>query len=91
VVAGAEQSGSEPTDYVVERLRQALAHDPRVGELDVEVMVAGGKVFLTGQVPTAARRDAITEVAEELLPDRDVHNGVTVETIDESAQPEQLS
>ena len=68
----------EPKQYVVERVRNALAHDERVAELDVHVRVLGPRVFLQGNVATAERRDAATEVAREVVPDREVLNEMTV-------------
>jgi len=68
----------EPPEYVAEHVQAALSADPRINELGIEVTVSGVKVFLTGDVATDARRDAIGEVAAELLPDHEVHNHVTV-------------
>jgi hypothetical protein len=81
----------EPKQYVVGRIQEALAHDPRVGELDVQVKVAGDKVFLNGTVPTPARRDAISTVVVELLPDHEVHNEIIVPDHAEDPAPEQLT
>lgn len=70
-----------PDQYVVEQIRRALAEDSRAGVLDVDVAVAGGKVFLTGTVATAERLAAISEVVGELLPDRQVHNELAVDQL----------
>ena len=59
---------------LVARVREALAADGRVSELDVHATVAGGKVFLTGAVSTPERREAVTAVASETLPDHEVQN-----------------
>lgn len=45
---------SDPIDYELERLHGLLATDDRVGELDLEVRVAGGDLYVTGNVATAA-------------------------------------
>lgn len=66
------------TDYDAERLREELARDNRVGELGIEVSITDGKAFLSGKVATAERRDAVGEVASELLPHCTVVNEVTV-------------
>lgn len=70
---------AEPHEYVVERLHQALAEDPAVHELGVQVTVAAGnQVFLSGHVGTPERREAISEVARRVLPEYEVHNQTTV-------------
>jgi osmotically-inducible protein OsmY len=81
----------EPKQYVVARVQEALAHDPRVGELDVHVKVVGDKVFLSGEVPTNERRGAISTVVAELLPESEVHNEVVVSRRDEDPDPESLT
>ena len=68
----------EPEDYQVQRVREALAKDPRVGELELEVRFAGGKVFVSGLVGTDERRRAIDEVAREVVPDLRVVNETAV-------------
>ena len=64
--------------YVIQRIREALAHDPRVGELELGVNVRAGKVFVTGTVNTEERRRAVTKVVNEVVPDLEVHNQTTV-------------
>ena len=81
----------EPEPYMVERAREALAGDPRVSELHVEVTMLGRKVFLTGSVPSEERRQAAGEVVTEALPAFEVHNHVTVEGISGDPEVEVLS
>ena len=69
---------NEPEDYAIERVRDALAADERVAEMGVEVRIAAGKVFLTGQVPTEERQQAVGVVASEVLPEYEVHNETVV-------------
>ena len=70
---------AEPPEYVIERLHQALAEDPAVHELGVQVTVAAGnQVFLSGHVGTPERREAISDVARRVLPEYDIHNQTTV-------------
>lgn len=76
--------------YLVGKLQEALANDPRVNALDIKAVVTGGRVHLTGQVPTAERRDAVDRVAAELLPDVPVRNDVTVLELSEAAGPERI-
>ncbi len=70
-------SPPEP-DYLVEEIRRALALDPRLHELGIQVEVASGRVVLSGDVPTPARRQAVGEVARELAPGYEVRNDVAV-------------
>jgi hypothetical protein len=81
----------EPKQYVIERVHRALAQDPRVAAFDVEVTVAGGRVFLTGEVPTQERKDAISVVVGELLPEHEVCNETTVATLAPAGEPEELA
>ncbi len=80
----------EPEDYAVQRLRDALAADERVAEMGVEVRIAAGKVFLTGQVPTEERQRAVGVVAGEVLPEYEVHNETVVTEIGDTPRVEQI-
>jgi osmotically-inducible protein OsmY len=81
----------EPKQYLIERVHRALAQDPRIAAFDVEVTLAGGRVFLTGEVPTQERRDAISTVVRELLPEYEVSNETTVATLAPAGEPEELA
>ena len=81
----------EPKQYVIERVHRALAEDPRVSALDVDVTLAGGRVFLTGDVPTQERKDAIAVIVAELLPEHEVCNETTVATLAPAGDPEDIS
>ena len=86
-----ETHDEEPKSYLVAHVREALARDPRCNELNVDVAVAGRKVFLIGEVANAAHRDAAAEVVRELLPGYDVHNETTIAPIGEPEDAEELS
>ena len=81
---------TEPDDYLIGRVQEALAHDPRLNELDVTVTITGGGVFLTGTVTTEERCRAITEVVRRELPDVEVHNEVSVVSLTEPETAEEL-
>jgi hypothetical protein len=81
----------EPEDYAIERLRDALATDARVAEMGVEVRIAAGKVFLTGQLPTEERRRAVGVVAGEVLPEYEVHNETVVTELGDAPRVERLT
>jgi hypothetical protein len=81
----------EPEDYAIERLRDALATDARVAEMGLQVRIAAGKVFLTGQVPTEERRRAVGVVAGEVLPEYEVHNETVVTELGDAPRVERLT
>ena len=80
----------EPEDYARQRLSEALASDERVAELGVQVRTAAGKVFLTGQVPTEERRQAVGVVAAEVLPEFEVHNETVVTAVADAPRVEEI-
>jgi len=73
-----DRAGKDPPHYLIQRVREALAHDPRVGELELRVKMVGEKVFVTGTVPTDERRRAVSDVVHEVLPEAEVHNETTI-------------
>jgi osmotically-inducible protein OsmY len=77
--------------YLVERVRRALAEDPRVNALDIAITVVDRAIFLRGTVATDARREQIGVVVRELLPDHDVQNDVSVEAPATPRAPERLA
>ena len=81
---------AEPIPYTEQHIKDALIHDPRVGEMTLEVTLAAGRVFVAGQVMTEQRRDAIPEVVRTVAPDLDVVNEVTVVPCDEPVGQEVL-
>ncbi len=81
----------EPEDYAVQRLRDALATDDRVAEMGVQVRMVAGKVFLTGQVATPERQQAVGTVATEVLPDYEVHNETVVTVVGDQPRVERIS
>jgi hypothetical protein len=78
----------EPADYAIGRLRQALADE--VAELGVQVMLTGDDVFLHGHVGTADCQEAITELAQRVLPQHRIHNQTTVGPFPEADGQEEL-
>ena len=76
--------------YVVAKALEILTHDPRLGETALHVSVTGDKLFVTGDVATAERKDAITKVLEEQFPDLDVANATSVYDMVETAEEERL-
>jgi osmotically-inducible protein OsmY len=68
----------EPAQYMVARVRDALAHDEQVAALDIAVRLVGQNAFVTGTVTTAARRSAAEAVVARELPGFTVHNQLAV-------------
>ena len=84
-------SRTEPPQYVAEHIRDALRNDPRVGELDVQVRITGGRVFVTGNVATPERQRAITDIVEEILPEVEVCNETSIQNAPETEDLERLA
>jgi osmotically-inducible protein OsmY len=64
--------------YGLERIRQALATDARVGEPELSVEMIAGRVLVTGSVPSREVRDAVDEVVKEVAPGMPVDNRAEV-------------
>jgi osmotically-inducible protein OsmY len=78
-------SGQQP-EYLVGRIQDALATDPRTGELELDVRIAGDRIFLAGAVATPERRDAVERVVRDVCPDFQVVNQLAV-TQDQAPGP----
>ena len=65
-------------DYLPEKIREKLIHDPRVAEQDLKVDIREHRVMLAGHVATPQIQERITEVAHEMLPDYEIVNETTV-------------
>jgi osmotically-inducible protein OsmY len=77
--------------YEQERIRQALATDPRVGEPELAVEVVAGRVLVTGSVPNERVRAAIDTVVAEVAPVTALDNRVTVAPTDEPTGEETIA
>lgn len=82
---------TDPTEYRVARLHEALTHDPRVHEQSVEVRVEGDRVILRGELATPGRCEAALAVTRELFPDATVVDDLQVsDTRPSGGDPERL-
>ena len=88
--ANDESHDPEPPHYKVQRIREALAHDRRVGELELGVTVRAGKVQISGTVPSPEVQRAIGEVVREVAPELEPHNHTTVAQFPEGEEVERL-
>ena len=82
-------TSNEQPEYVIGHIQQALATDPRTGELELDVRIAGGRIFLTGSVATKERCVAVEEVVREVAPGLDVANELTVTAAEIAPGPEE--
>ena len=80
----------EPRHYLVQRIREALAHDPRVAELELEVTVRGSRVVVAGSVPTEERCRAVTDVVHAAAPDHEVQNETRVAVLGTEIDEEEV-
>jgi osmotically-inducible protein OsmY len=86
-----ESETNEPAKYLVGRVRQALAEDPRTNALDIQVSVTAGKLYLIGEVACQARRGAAAEVAAEAVASQmPVVNELWVEIYEEPAEADRM-
>jgi osmotically-inducible protein OsmY len=84
------QPDPEPVEYLVERVREAIATRSETHELGIRVQVAGGRVLLTGSASSEPQRDAITVVVERVAPGYEVVNELCVASTTPPAEVERL-
>ncbi|HEX2296011.1 MAG TPA: BON domain-containing protein [Actinomycetota bacterium] len=77
--------------YTEAHVSEALATDPRVATLGIEVSIRAHDVFLSGDVATAERKEAVAEVVAELLPGYTVHNDTSTNDFPPGVETEHLS
>ena len=65
--------------YTEAHLVDALAMDPRFGELGATVRIDGEILIIEGIVPTDERRAAAAEILLELVPGARIDNRIVVE------------
>ena len=81
---------SRPPEYLAQRLRDAIAADPRTGELGLEVAVVGEGLAVRGVVGSEERRLAIGAVAKEALPGTEVRNETVVKEVNDPGAEESI-
>jgi hypothetical protein len=85
-----ERPEADPPEYLVERVRHALATDPRVGELELDIEIRGERVTVGGTVVTRLQQEAIPLVLGEHLPDFEVENRTEIASREEPDEAESL-
>lgn len=83
--------GPNEQQYVVARLRRALAEDPRTSEMGVRVTVRGEQVLVSGDVASEQRRTQLAEVLADAAPNMNVYNDVRVVPAGEPTRTEELT
>jgi osmotically-inducible protein OsmY len=78
-------------EHMVAHVRERLAQDPRVNELNVKVEVEGDRVILSGDVATPERRDTVAKVVGELLTGWRVDNRLSTVEQPEDGHSEQVA
>jgi len=86
-----ERPDEEAREHLVARVLEALAEDPRVGEVELDVRLLDETIVVSGTVSTPARRDAISAVLTELFPGQRVDNRTGVPPLGEPEEAERLT
>ncbi len=81
----------QSNEYAEAHVAEALATDPRVSTLGIEVTIRAGEVFLSGDVGTPERKVAVAEVVAELLPGYRIHNDTSTPEFPPGVETEHLS
>jgi predicted nucleotidyltransferase len=79
-----------PDTYVIGRLKERLAEDPRLNELDIEIDCHGDRLLLRGEVMTEERRQTVESVAREVFPGLGVENQIRVTRISPLTDAEEM-
>lgn len=83
-------AASTNSEYLVAQAREALAEDPSMGELGLRIELRGQRLYVSGEVATEGRRNAVGALLRERFPDHEVFNEVSVADLSEPGEPEQL-
>jgi hypothetical protein len=78
---------TEP-EYVRAEVQRALAADPMLAELGVEIAVSDTAIELRGAVATEERRAHALELVGRLFPDRVVQDALTVPELEAPTESE---
>lgn len=64
--------------YAMAHLKEQLANDPRLNELDIQVERQENRILLRGEVAQRERREVVEEIAREVLPGVPIENQIQV-------------
>jgi hypothetical protein len=79
---------AQPDEYLIGRIQEALARDPRTHKQDVRVAIVAGAIRLSGQTTTEERRRAVESLVCEMCPERAVYNELAIIEVAGPAEPE---
>ena len=83
--------GAGKTDeHLASRVRDALAEDPRLNVLDIEVRIVGDGLHLHGAVASHELLEAAAQIARELAPAHTIINRLTVSRCDRDPDHERI-
>jgi hypothetical protein len=74
-----EPEGNWP--YLAAKIQEALAQDPRVGELGIHVEVDADEIRVSGDVSTPERQEAIRDVVREIAQGHRLSNATSVTSV----------
>lgn len=81
----------EESENVVAAVRSALASDPRVGEIELDVSINANTLVVAGTVSNLERQLAVDEVVVELLDNGyGFRNETQVKHLSEPGEPEEV-
>ena len=78
ILGGPPAAGAEDDAQLAQRVQSALASDPDLGALNIEVQSEGGVVTLRGAAPDAAAKERAAELARSLPDVKSVENQLTL-------------
>jgi hypothetical protein len=70
--------GGQPTGYLLKEIERELCEDERLAELHVRLSARSGRIFVQGDVTSAARRETVLQIVHERCPDCTVVDELTV-------------
>jgi osmotically-inducible protein OsmY len=74
---------SDESVYRAEQVREALASEPCVSELGIEVAVVGTRIVLRGTLTSERRREPVLDHVKRLCPDLEIDDELRVEVLRE--------
>ena len=76
--------------YAIAHLKEKLAEDSRLNELDIQVEQVGEKIVLRGEVQQSERKGVVLKLAKESFPDWEIDNQIEVSYFHEPQRSEEI-
>jgi osmotically-inducible protein OsmY len=77
-------------EYLVARIQEAFANDPRLGILDIKILIRENTIYLAGEVETDEQREALEAVVQDVAPGCQIRNEVSMRELAGAAKPEAI-